>query len=390
MTSMGRKRKGQITQVEENRFQIRVQTGVDGKRSSHFETFDGSAEEAQTYLDNLLDQIAEIEKNPEKFLTVNQALDDWLAGYVKFNVKRRTLQGYQDVLRRYVRPAFGDKLLVHVKPTDLQYLYNKMNLEGYSPVTIRKPHMILHACFDYFYNLEVLSRNPADAVRPPKGGAKEITIPTREELRMIFDSCRNPKEKALWNLVAFTGARPEEYLAMRWSDVDLNKAVWSITQVQVELPEGVIIYEEPKTEKSKRSLPLTEETIELLKAHRRVQLEYQLKIRRWTNNNLVFPSRFGTPMRGSNLYRHFKSLLEVAGISTEENPSLITPYSLRHSFATYSLEAGANLKDVSTMLGHSSIRITADTYAHTSDERKVFVVNAFAETLSGTKLKKAQ
>jgi len=389
MCAMGRKRKGQITQVEENRFQIRIQTGLDGRRSSHFETFDGTLEDAQIYRDQLLKQIGEIEKNPEKFLTVNQALDEWLEGYVKFNVKERTFEGYKDVLRRYVRPAFGTKLVVNVKPADLQNLYNKMNLDGFSPVTIRKPHIIMKACLDYYFGLEVISRNPANSVRPPTGSPKKPVIPTREELNTIFAACRNPKEQALWKLVAYTGARPEEYLAMRWSDLDLNQGVWKITRVQVELKKGVIRYETPKTEKSKRTLPLYPEIVELLKAHRRTQLEYQLKIRRWSKNDLVFPSRFGTPMRGSNLYRHFKTLLEEAGLSTEENPSPITPYSLRHAFATYALEAGGNLKDISELLGHSSIRVTADVYAHVSEERKQFVVNAFAEAMRSNLQKKS-
>jgi integrase len=106
--------------------------------------------------------------------------------------------------------------------------------------------------------MEWLDRNPLANVTAPKIKPVRRRIPTVQEREKLFAACRSVSERALWMFAYFTGTRPEEYLAAHWSDLNLDAAQWSIERAKVEMPGGLkaILWEEPKTEKSRRKVPL--------------------------------------------------------------------------------------------------------------------------------------
>jgi integrase len=172
---------------------------------------------------------------------------------------------------------------------------------------------------------------------------------------------RRDKYGVLFELALITGMRPEEYLGLQWCDVDLPKRTVSIQRTLVWRRQKVGWYfGEAKTDKSRRTIPLTEKLVKDLSKHRRKQNEKRLKIgSKWTNHDLVFPSDLGTPLSVRNLdRRHFKKILIAAGLPD------IRLYDLRHTCATLLLAVGENPKVVSERLGHSSIVLTLDCYSH--------------------------
>ena len=118
---------------------------------------------------------------------------------------------------------------------------------------------------------------------------------------------------------------------------------------------------EPKTSRSRRTIPIPRSLVNELADHRRKQVESRLrKGADYQNNDLVFASGEGTPILLRNLVRrHFQPVLTHARLS----PTLRL-YDLRHSCATLLLSAGENPKVVSERLGHASIVLTLDTYSH--------------------------
>jgi integrase len=154
--------------------------------------------------------------------------------------------------------------------------------------------------------------------------------------------------------------RPGEYLALKWSDIDLDRGMATVQRTLVRAKEGWQ-FGEPKTSNARRTLPMPPTVTELLRQHRVSQLEQRLRVGdAWEDNGLVFNNEIGQPLERHNLLnRHFKPLLKAAGL-----PGSLRLYDLRHSAATLLLTAGIHPKVASERLGHSSIVMTLDTYSH--------------------------
>jgi hypothetical protein len=142
---------------------------------------------------------------------------------------------------------------------------------------------------------------------------------------------------------------------------------------------GGFIFTEPKTKKSRRSIPISNSLIDALKTHRRNQLEGRMKLgASYQNFDLVFASEIGTPLlHGNLLSRHFKPIRDKAGL-----PS-IRLYDLRHTTATLLLSAGENPKIVSERLGHASIVLTLDTYSHVLPSMQKEATNKIEKLMLG-------
>ncbi len=163
-------------------------------------------------------------------------------------------------------------------------------------------------------------------------------------------SGKKRKFYALFYLAIETGMRPEEYLGLNWLDIDFEQRSLSVQRALVERKGGGFIFDELKTSRSRRSIPLSNSLINVLKIHRRNQLEERMKLgTNYQNHEVVFASEVGTPMMHRNLLRrHFKPLLSKANLPD------IRLYDLRHTTATLLLSAGQirklYLKDLDTLL----------------------------------------
>ena len=155
-----------------------------------------------------------------------------------------------------------------------------------------------------------------------------------------------------------TGLRRGEALALHWSDVDLDAGLLRVRWTLSRTSQGLQL-DEPKTDKSRRTVPLPRSAVEALRAHRTQQQEEQLaSAGAWQEHGLVFTTEIGTPLEPRNVLRRFEVLAERAGLRG------VTPHTLRHSAASLLLAAGTHTKVVQEHLGHSSYAITADIYSH--------------------------
>lgn len=156
--------------------------------------------------------------------------------------------------------------------------------------------------------------------------------------------------------------RPQEYLGLKWSDVDLERGSATVRRAIVWKREkgGGWSFAEPKTSRSRRTIPLPALTVKALLEHKRQQGIERLRLGcDWQDHGLVFPTSIGTPYTLSSLTnKWFKPALvkaELAGFNL---------YSLRHTHATLLLANGENAKVASERLGHSTVVLTLDTYSH--------------------------
>lgn len=163
-------------------------------------------------------------------------------------------------------------------------------------------------------------------------------------------------------MAVHTGLRQGELLGLRWTDVDLggSNIRLSVRRSLKPTPEG-LGFGPPKNKASRRSVPLNKTAAAALKVHKLRQNEERLRSPEWRDQGLVFPNRLGRPMDHNNLYhREYKALIKKAGLDGQG----FTFHTLRHTFATALFSRGEHPKVVQSLLGHSSITQTIDTYSH--------------------------
>jgi integrase len=163
---------------------------------------------------------------------------------------------------------------------------------------------------------------------------------------------------ALWTVALAIGLRKGEALGLHWSDVDLDRGKLRV-RTTLQRVEGRLQLSEPKTGRSKRTIPLPPVCIEALKRQaERQEEERQAAGSSWHESGLVFTTTIGTPIEPRNVNRWFAQLCKRAGVRT------IRMHDLRHTCASILLAQGVPLRVVMEILGHSQIAVTADLFTH--------------------------
>jgi len=293
--------------------------------------------------------------------TLNDYLDEWLETAVKSRVRPRTLQGYAEIIDRYIRKDFGYLRLSKVTPLDIQKLYTGLLARGLSPKTVRHVHGVLRSALNQAVKWRLLPLNPALAVDLPKKEKVEMSAFSVEQATKFLEHAADDRYAALFALALTTGMRPGEYLGLKWKDVDLKNGLVAVRRTLVPIKKGGWEFGEPKIAQGNRGIPLSKSVTKALAEHRKKQVEERLKAGAdYANHDLVFATKTGEPIGLRNFVnRHFKVILRAASL-----PSKFRLYDLRHSCATLLLAQGEHPKIVSERLGHASVTLTLDTYSH--------------------------
>jgi integrase len=174
-----------------------------------------------------------------------------------------------------------------------------------------------------------------------------------------------------------TGLRRGEALGLRWEDVDLKKGV-VVVRRQLQRVGGELVANDVKTTKSRRAVNIAPPVVTMLRARKAAQAKDRLACREaWEETGYVFTTQIGTPLDPRNIQRDFQTICTKAGLGKWH------PHELRHSAASLMLAAGVPLQVVSDVLGHSSIRMTADVYGHILQPQREEAAAALAGVLFG-------
>lgn len=355
---------GQIIKRGEKTWVVRIFQGRDenGKRRYVNKTIHGTKKSAEKYLTaKLRDKDLGINIEPASE-SLDKYLEKWLESVVRSRVREATFDDYKYLLDRYVSPTLGAIKLCDIRSIDIQKVYGDMLGEKeLSARTVRMTHAVLSSAMKQAVRWHMLQRNPCEFVDLPRMARKEMQALSPEEASRFLEAGRADKLGIVLSFALATGMRPEEYLALKWSDLDLHAGNATVRRTLVWRKGGGWYFGEPKTSRSRRTIPIPRSLVGELADHRRKQAESRLKKGAdYQNNDLVFASGEGTPIILRNLVRrHFQPLLARAKLSLT-----LRLYDLRHSCATLLLSAGENPKVVSERLGHASIVLTLDTYSH--------------------------
>ena len=292
-------------------------------------------------------------------MTVGEYLNMWLKGSVYGSVRQSTYDRDTNLVHNHIKPLLGSLKLKKLNSAHIQSFYRDRLDTGLSASTVHKMHDILRHGLAQAVDWHLSPRNVADVVKPPRPVAKEMVALSTDDTRRLLDAAAEDRLEALYKLAVHTGMRQGELLALRWQDVDLENAVVSVRRTLTRSG-GKTTFGEPKTKKSRRSIRLTPQAAEALRAHLERQLrDMEILGDRYRDQGLVFTTDTGAPINPSNLrQRSFAPLLKRVGLPH------MRFHDLRHTCATLLLSRGVHPKFVQELLGHATIAITLDTYSH--------------------------
>lgn len=313
--------------------------------------------------------------------TVAQYLTSWLETIRPPMLSEGGWLCHEVYVRRHFIPRIGRVKLAKLTPQIVQSLYAALLAEeSLSSTTVNHMHGSLHKAMDAAVRLRLIGSNPTDFVDVPPMAPREIHPLTQEQAWAFLDAAsyeqHGERLEALYALALASGMRQGELLALHWRDVDLGTSVGTSAGTSagrrylsvrwtVKYRQGVFTFKDPKTKRSRRRIALDPETVDVLRAHRRRQLEERLQAGEvWEENDLVFCTQIGTPLSLHSSPRSaFRRILKRAGL-----PDSVRFHDLRHTFATLALQANVNPRVVQVTMGHSTVAVTLDIYSHVLPE----------------------
>jgi integrase len=294
--------------------------------------------------------------------TIAEFLDRWL-DHIRSAVAPRTHERYAEIARKNVAPLIGQVRLSDLKPIQISTAYTKALRDGttgkgaLSPRSVLHMHRVLKQALKQAVRWELLNRNPADAVDAPKVDRAPINTLDVPQTAALIDAVRGHRVFIPTLLAALCGLRRGEIAALRWRNVDLDKASLSIVQSAEQTRAGVR-YKEPKSGRG-RAVALSTTVIEELRAWRVQQAQEFLRLGiRPTEDTLICTTAAGEGIQPNSLTHEFLKAIAATALPR------IRFHDLRHAHATHMLASGVHPKVASERLGHSKIGITLDLYSH--------------------------
>jgi integrase len=292
---------------------------------------------------------------------------EWLAVYLEQvarpKVRPRTLDLYASNIDRHIVPAIGRYRLDKLRPAHLVALYNTKAAEGLSGASLRHIHAVIRRALNVAVRWQLIAVNPATLVDAPQGVQHEISPLTVVEARRLIEAAEGDRMRARWLVGLALGLRQGEALGLRWEDVDVDARLLRVRRALQRRRGGGLVFAEPKTQRSKRVIPLPAQLVAALEDHHDQQArERAVAGSLWRDSGCVFTTPVGTPVDPRNDFREFRKLLARAGLPP------VRLHDLRHTAASLLLAQHVPARVVMEILGHSQIALTMNTYSHVAPE----------------------
>src|SRR5581483_8836481 len=181
-------------------------------------------------------------------------LRDWLHTTMRQTLRERSFERYNEMIELHILPLLGKVKLQKLTPQHLQRFYHQ-KAEQFAPSTVRMLHNILHRALSDALRWELVSRNICDVVKAPHVPKKEMQALTFEQARHLLKAAQGNPFEAPYVLALTTGMRQGELLGLKWEDVDMQHSRVTIKRALSYIPHQGLKVSEPKTEKSRRSIP---------------------------------------------------------------------------------------------------------------------------------------
>lgn len=308
--------------------------------------------------------------------TFKDVYDLWIEHY-KSDVKKSTLSRTELLFDKHILPKFGNLPIKEITVAYCQKVVTEWSKTGTSkqyPLFVN----YISKVFKMAINLEIVENNPVTNVIIPKNKSAEkklkIKYYTKAELQIFLNTINKEKNEffkirdyATFRLLAFSGCRIGEVLALNWSDLDFENRELNISKTVTKAKDYNVL-EKPKTMSSNRRIILDEKTIYSLKEWKLLQMKYLFKLS-FNKPSFIFTNDENNFTINQAVTERFKIYSERAGLPN------IGLHGFRHTHASLLFEADANMKEVQERLGHANIKTTMDTYTHMTKDKKIETTN---------------
>lgn len=317
--------------------------------------------------------------------------EEWLQG---LEIAGSTLMGYRKIVRTHLAPFFRDRVMSEIQPAEIRHLYSTLRVSGrkdvkafgvaLSETTVSKIHIVLAAIFESAKDLGLIFNNPAKhrTVKAPKQGRRARSVSASEEIltkQQLNDLLTWIKSEVkddlypMWRLIAMTGIRRSEAVALKWSDVNFSTATLAIRRAaDVSASRAV---KATKTYRS-RSVLLDSKTLETLSDYK--TLRALLGAEFVASDGFIFATLDNNLRVPNDVTARWSRLITKAQGKISDLPT-ITLKGLRHTHATLLLQSGVNPKIVQERLGHSDIGTTLNIYTHVTPTIQVEAIKRFTD-----------
>jgi integrase len=285
-------------------------------------------------------------------------LTQWLEE-VERSLAPKTFRRYRELVEHHIVPEIGRVRLVKLNPHDVTMMMRRKQDAGLAPRTVHHMRAVLRHALNVGIRRGELHRNAAALAEPVKVTDREVSLMPPEEAQAILAAFRGHPLEPVVALALWTGLRQGEILGLRWRDLDLRRRRLTVAGSLQRLG-GEWRLLPPKTRRSGRIIALPEPMVPVLTEYREWQAEQRGQLgAAWSDSvpDLMFTTAIGTPLTGTTVTNRFQWTLKNKGLRVRRF------HDLRHGCATLLLASGVDLKTVSAILGHSTIAITANTYA---------------------------
>ena len=333
--------------------------------------------EVKEKLKRAIEDSAKLDMSKVGQYTVGQWMDIWFENYAKIKVRPSSHQTYRGYIENHIKPNIGSIPLNKLTSLELQKLYKKLlgngrverieskkQPKGLSAKTVRNINQIISSALNLAIEQKLILANPANACALPKLEHREMKTLPVEQLTSFLREAKESGVFEMYYIELVTGLRRGELLGLKWSDIDLERGSLRVQQ-QIARIDGEIVEAPLKTKNAYRTLPLSADAIDVLKAQKK----------KCGNSPYVFPSPTGGPISPDSVLHMLHRVLKRAGLPK------IRFHDLRHTFATLALQNGVDIKTVSGMLGHFSAGFTLDTYAHVTTSAQKEAANTMGGVL---------
>ena len=307
-------------------------------------------------------------------------LEKWLFNVKFIDLKPSSKERYESTYRIYLKDSSLSKIkLTDITSKDIQSFYNKIYKKYKSISKLRNIHKLIAPCIRYAYNNNLIIKDFTSSIVFPKDNSvstdKEDKINpfTLEEQKQFIKAIKGHELEMLFLTALNTGMRQGELFALKWGDINFEEGYISVTKNMKRVcdvsedgrGESKIVVQTPKTKSSIRNIDIPILFKNELKQYKLKQTKDLFKLGiKVSDNTFVFLSPRNKHLAKTNVLKKFKKILKDNNIQDRKF------HDLRHTYATRLFELGESPKVVQTMLGHSNISITLDTYTHVLEHTK--------------------
>lgn len=355
---MGR-HKGEGTKIYWRNGRAEAQITIDGKR---YIRYGRTVEEVKSKIEEVKGNAKQGLPVPPARETLGAFLTRWLRDVASVKVKRTTLIRYTADVEHHIKPALGTVKLREVTPQRVQKFIAELAASGLSPRSVAHCRAVLRVALAQAQREGAIGQNAAKLVTVPRQLHKHVRALGPSDAVALLDAFKGDEIEQLVTLALATGMRQGELLGLGWNDVDMDAATLRVHR-QLQRIDGEYILTGLKTDRSRRTLALPAIALSALRAQQQKQAERKMLLGpEWINTGRMFTTVTGSYLNGPSLTHRFQVKLKEAGLEPMHF------HDLRHGAASLLLSQGADMRRIQEQLGHSTIILTANTYAHVVPE----------------------